>query len=51
MEKNEIDIEIKRLNDRISNIPKVTNRYMRMRFNRNLRTLKNVLNLKWRYQS
>jgi len=51
MEKNEIDIEIKRLKDRFNDIPKVTNRYMRMRFNRNLRTLKNVLNLKWRYQS
>ena len=51
MKKNEIDIEIKRLNDRFNDIPKVTNRYIRMRVNRNLRTLKNVLNLKWKYQS
>jgi len=51
MDKNEIDIESKRLQDRLDNIKKVTNRYIRMRFNRNLRTLKNILNLKWRYQS
>lgn len=51
MNKNEIDIESKRLQERLDNIKNVTNRYIRMRFNRNLRTLKNILNLKWRYQS
>jgi len=48
MDKNEIDIEFKKLEERLKNIPKVTNRYMRMKLKRNL---KSVFNLKWKYQS
>jgi hypothetical protein len=37
-----IDIEEKKLEERIKNIPKVTNRYMRMRFKRRFRKLTGI---------
>jgi hypothetical protein len=37
-----LDIEEKKLEERIKNIPKVTNRYMRMRFKRQFRKLTGI---------
>ena len=37
-----IDIEEKKLEEKIKNIPKVTNRYMRMRFKRRFRKLTGI---------
>lgn len=37
-----IDIEEKKLEEKIKNIPKVTNRYMRMRFKRRVRKLTGI---------
>jgi hypothetical protein len=37
-----LDIEERRLEEKIKNIPKVTNRYIRMRFKRRVRKLTGI---------
>lgn len=39
---NTIDIEQKKLEEKIKNIPKVTSRYMRIRFKRRVRKLTGI---------
>jgi hypothetical protein len=42
MTTNTIDIERKKLEEKIKNIPKVTNRYMRIRLKRRVRKLTGI---------